>query len=209
MYYDLFQFPWLRYRVDAPSSGSEELLQFIYTASKQSEVTMRFRLKSKGIDVPKGNVNEVSRYRQFNWRTQFIRQLSAGITLRARVEYCSYSDQIKGRQDGFMMFSDLIYHPARSAWSGNLRLDYFDTDGFESRIYAFENDVLYNFSIPSFSGKGCRYYFNLSYEFKKNITLWLRWAQSVYSDADHIGDGNDMITGKHKSEITLQIRCIF
>jgi hypothetical protein len=206
---DLFQFPWLRYRVDAPSTGSEQLIQCTYIPSKQSELIIRLRFKSKGIDQLKGNVNEVDPYRQFNWRIQFTTRLFPSLSIRARSEYCRYIANSTGKQEGFLFLNDLLFNPARSKWSGNLRLSYFETGGFESRVYAFENDVLYSFAIPAFSGKGFRYYLNLGFDALKNITFWARWAQTFYGDTDHSGSGNDQVNSNHKSEITLQLRCIF
>ena len=46
-----------------------------------------------------------------------------------------------------------------------LRVDFsylfFDALNYDNRVYIYEKDVLYAFSIPSFSGAGSRYYVNL------------------------------------------------
>ena len=93
--------------------------------------------------------------------------------------------------------------------SGGIRLQYFETEGYNSRIYAYENDVLYSFSIPVFYNKGYRYYVNLNYDFNKKFTIWVKWSQTVYRDKTLIGSGLDEISGSIKSEIRLQAQYKF
>ena len=85
-------------------------------------------------------------------------------------------------------------------------MQYFETDDYNSRIYAYENDVLYSFSIPAFSDKGIRYYFNLNYDPGKKLSIWLRWAQTIYRNRITVGSGLDEIQGNKKTELKLQVR---
>ena len=85
-----------------------------------------------------------------------------------------------------------------------MRLQYFETDSYNSRMYAYENDVLYSFSIPVFYDKGYRYYLNLNYDLTKKISLWFRFAQTIYPGKIAIGSGLDQINSSHKSEIKVQ-----
>ena len=94
-------------------------------------------------------------------------------------------------------------------FSGVIRLQYFETDGYNSRLYAYENDVLYSFSIPVFYDKGLKYYVNINYDINKKITLWIKWAQTLYSNKTLIGSGLDEIKGSYKSEIKLQVQYKF
>lgn len=91
-------------------------------------------------------------------------------------------------------------------FSGILRLQYFETDGYNSRLYAYENDVLYSYSIPAFFDKGFRYYLNLNYDLTRKLTLWVRWAQTIFRDKKSIGSGLDEIEGNSRSELRLQVR---
>ena len=81
----------------------------------------------------------------------------------------------------------------------------FETDSYNSRMYAYESDVLYGFSIPVFYNRGIRYYINTSYDVNKKLGFWIKWAQTVYSDKNLIGSGLDEIKGNKKSEVKLQI----
>jgi hypothetical protein len=87
----------------------------------------------------------------------------------------------------------------------NIRLQYFETDGYNSRIYAFENDVLYSFSIPVFYDKGYRAYINVNYDVSRRLTAWFRIAHTLLPDRSSIGSGNDEIQGNRRTDVRFQI----
>ena len=89
-------------------------------------------------------------------------------------------------------------------YTASMRLQYFETNGYNSRLYAYENDVLYSFSIPVFYDKGYRYYLNINYDINSKLSVWIKWAQTIYKDKNLIGSGLDEIKGSFKSEIKLQ-----
>nr|WP_255551781.1 helix-hairpin-helix domain-containing protein [Aridibaculum aurantiacum] len=206
-YADVFSFPWLRYRVDAPSTGSEYMFQVTYRPNKQVEVYTRYRNENKAINLSGLNLptrETVTRPRQ-NWRTQIAYKPSRDVTLRNRVELMWFDQQVEERrQQGFLTYFDVAYRPFGKPVSITTRLQYFETEGYDSRIYAFENDVLYSFSIPQFIGKGMRYYVNLNYDVSKKLTMWFRWAQTIYSNQNTIGSGLDRIDGNRRSEVKIQ-----
>jgi hypothetical protein len=207
MYADVFTFPWLRYRVDAPSKGSDYFIQFTYKPNKQVEVYSRYRNESKAINLSSLGLparETVNRPRQ-NWRTHISYKISRDLTLRNRVEILWFDPLVKERSEqGFLTYFDASYKPFGKPVSLNARLQYFETEGFNSRLYAYENDVLYSFSIPVFIDKGFRYYFNLNYDVSKKLTLWARWAQTIYANKETVGNSLDEIQGNRKSEVKLQ-----
>jgi hypothetical protein len=85
-------------------------------------------------------------------------------------------------------------------------LQYFETDGYNSRLYAYENDVLYSYSIPVFFDKGYRYYLTLNYDLTNKVSIWL--GARIYRDKNLIGSGLDEITGNKKTEPKFQVRYI-
>jgi hypothetical protein len=139
-----------------------------------------------------------------NWRTQWSYRINPSFTSRSRVELLWYGNKDSGAENGFLTYIDIIYKPLLKPYSANARLQYFETDGYNSRLYAFENDVLYSYSIPVFYDKGFRYYINMNYDVNKYISLWVRFAQSVYPGKSVIGSGLDEITDNKKTELKLQ-----
>jgi hypothetical protein len=220
MYADFYRFPWLRYLVDAPGYGKDFLVQATFAPNKQVMIYSRFRSESKQYDLS-GNTS-VTNYLVLipkkSWRTQISYKINSAITVRNRIEMLWYDkdarpDDLVGRENdfetGFLSFFDLLYKPLVKPYSGNIRLEYFETGGYNSRIYTFENDVLYSFSIPAFYDNGYRYYINLGYDVKRNSSVWLRWAQTIYKNKTSIGSGLDEIPGNHRSEIKIQMMLLF
>lgn len=205
-YADFYKFPWLRYRVNAPSTGSDYLVQLNYKPNKQLEIYTRLRSESKGINFnPNGiTLSPVVVQPRQTWRTQFSYRLNQTITLRGRQEIVWFNTTGSQKEQGFLTYFDFLYKPVLKPWSGNIRLQYFETDSYNSRLYAYENDVLYSYSIPVFYDKGIRYYCNINYDVNKKITLWLKWGQTVYRDRTTVGSGLDEIAGRIRSEIKLQ-----
>ena len=205
-YTDFYKFPWLRYRVDAPSTGSDYLIQLNYKPNKQLEIYTRYHSESKAINV---NTNQLTlspviQQPKKNWRTQVSYKINTVITLRNRTEIVWFDKNGQSASQGFLTYFDFLYKPMLKPLAGSLRLQYFETEDYNSRLYAYENDVLYSFSIPVFYDKGYRYYVNLNYDINRKITIWIKWAQSIYKDKTLVGSGLDEIKGNTKSEIKLQ-----
>jgi len=205
-YADIYRFPWIKYRIDAPTSGSDYLIQLTYTPNKQVQLYTRYHSERKSINNNKDNttMNPVFNTPHQSWRTNLIYKLSPSTTLRSRVEVQWYDKQGISPEHGFLTYTEVLYKPKRKKYSGNVRFQYFETDGYNSRIYAYEDDVLYSFSIPFFYDKGYRYYLNLNYKVTRNLSLWLRLAQTIYPGKSYISSGLDEIKGNSKTEVKLQ-----
>ena len=210
-YVDIYKFPWLKYLVDAPSRGKDFLAQLTYTPNRQLEIYTRFRSETKQGNQP-GNTDPssflVTLPRQ-NWRTQLSYKINPSFTIRSRTEILWYDKKDVNEELGFLSFADVIYKPLLKKYSANARLQYFETDGYNSRIYAYENDVLFYYSIPAFFHKGFRYYFNFNYDLNAKISFWLKWSQTLYKNVESIGSGLDEIRGSTKSEIRVLARVHF
>jgi DNA uptake protein ComE-like DNA-binding protein len=207
-YADVFSFPWLRYRTDAPSKGSEYLFQITYKPNKQLEVYTRLRNENKavnitGLDLPTKPIYIRPRT---NWRIHSSYDVSRTVTLRERVEFVWFDQHEKDRrQQGLLSYFEARYKPLSKPFSLNGRLQYFNIDSSDSRLYSFESDVLYSYSIPQFIGKGFRYYVNINYDVSKKMTMWFRWAQTIFTNKAFIGSGLDKIEGNRRSEVKLQV----
>ena len=210
-YADFYKFPWLKYLVDAPIVGVDYLTQLTYKPNKQLEIYARYRTESKAKNYNPDQLilsPVVPKPRQ-NFRSQISYKINPEITLRNRVEITWFDRKGGGAQNGFLSFVDFLYKPMLKKYSGNVRLQYFETDGYDSRMYAYENDVLYSFSIPVFYGKGYRYYVNVNYDVSKRLSLWLRLAQTIYKGQTTVGTGLDEIKGNKRTEVKLQVQYYF
>ncbi|MEO7524580.1 MAG: helix-hairpin-helix domain-containing protein [Ferruginibacter sp.] len=206
-YADIYKFPWLRFRVDAPSTGSDYFVQVTYRPNKQLEMYSRYKRESKGINFNQNEavLNPVIKQPKKDWRLQVSYKLSPKFTIRNRAEMIWFDKKGAAEEEGFLIYSDLFYIPQASHFSANMRIEYFETEGYNSRLYAYESDVLYYFSIPVLYDKGYKYYFNVSYDVSKKLSLWGKWAQTIYSGKTSLGSGLDEIKGHIKTEARLQL----
>ena len=210
-YFDLYMSRWLKYLTDAPSWGSDNFLQATFTPNKKMEMYMRykFELKKKNQSDNDGAfdylVNEQRQAVRFNAKYK----VTEAITLANRIEWAYYKIGNSKAENGFVIYQDVNFKLLSFPLSFNARLAIFKTNSYNSRIYAYENDVLYSFSIPSYYGNGMRYYITLRYTATRNFDFWVRFSQTQMFDAKTIGTGQDMIDTNHKSEIKVQMRLRF
>jgi Helix-hairpin-helix motif len=205
-YTDLYTFPWLKYEVNAPSSGTDYYVELTYSPTKSLSIYSRYKNETKsGNDNGSSYTIEpvIARPLQ-DWRTEISCKVSSSLTMRNRIELLWYDKGKPDGENGFLSSVDLVIKPLMKKYSGSMRLQYFETDSYNSRVYAYEDDVLYSYSIPVFYGKGLRYYFNLEYKISKHFQTWFRWAQTVYKDQNSVGTGLDEIAGNKRTEVKLQ-----
>ena len=62
-----------------------------------------------------------------------------------------------------------------------LRLQAFDAREWKNRIYLYEHDVLYAFSIPAVYGRGGRAYLCLRWQIIPQLALYFRASETVYA----------------------------
>jgi hypothetical protein len=210
-YMDNISFPWLRYRVDAPSNALDYSVQVNWQPSKKLEMYARYRQTNKElnssaaadiISIPSSTLKQSYRY-------NVSYKISPSITLKNRVELVRYKIGSGAPQKGYLIYQDVTYKKMKSPFSLSFRYALFDADTYDSRIYSFENDVLNAYSIPAFYYKGTRYYITAKYSFNRNIDVWLRFAQTNYSNRDVIGTGLTTINGNTKTEVKAQLRIRF
>jgi hypothetical protein len=204
-YADFFHFPLIKYLVDAPSRGYDYLVQLNYQPNKQFGIYVRLRNKNKPRD---SSGNGIIYYPQSqlkqNLRIHMVQQLSSAFSLAGRVEMVWLNHQLEKNSQGFLGYIEAKYSWRKFA--GNLRFQYFETNDYDSRIYVYESDVLYNFSIPAFYDKGFRYFINCHYELFKKAEVWLRCAQTLYPERSKIGSSLDEIDKNRKTELKIQLR---
>lgn len=216
-YADVFRFPWLKYRVDAASGGSDYLLQATYTPGKHVTIYARYRNEAKMINR-QANAGQVIAgtgpvVRQ-SLRLHTSIQINSQCMLRNRVELVGYNADGQAPGQGFLCYMEANYQPAFAKWRMAGRLQYFETSGYNERVYTYETDLPYNFSIPFFYGKGMRYYFNIGradipinrhQQRPTTLDIGVRWAQTIYPGKTSTGSGLDETSGNHRSELKVQL----
>ncbi|MBE7443413.1 MAG: helix-hairpin-helix domain-containing protein [Flavobacteriales bacterium] len=211
-YYDQFTFPWLKYSVNAPSNGYQYLTQLTYKPSKKLEMYFRVRERNKfentDIDLEDG-IDYIVPRKQTNYRYNISYSVSPSFKLKNRVEVINVNHEGSPFETGYLIYQDVVYQGLNSPLQFSLRYGIFQTDSYESRIYAYENDVLYAFSIPAYYNRGTRTYLTVRYKVRKGIDVWLRYGLTYYENMDVISSGLEEIQGNTKSDVKFQVRFKF
>ena len=207
-YYDRFRFPWLRFRVDAPSSGDEYLVRVHYRPHRQASLYAQFRAESKGRNDPslKHHMDVVTQVVRRHYLLFYDFSPVPVLNLRSRVQFSSF-EQSAPRTTGYLIAQDVNLQFDRVRISTRYAL--FDTDDYDNRQYVFEKDVLYAFSIPAFSGRGTRLYVLTQFRPTRHLDLWFRYALTHFRDQQTIGSGLEQIEGPRRSEVKAQVRYRF
>jgi hypothetical protein len=203
-YSDFYRSGWINYSTAAPAIGWDLMVQTNVVLSRNMEFYLRFKNEEKEakftLDERYVNLPEQTQKLRFNLNYK----PSEFISLKSRAEFASYHGMTK--ETGFMIFQDLKYNPVKIPVSFSVRVAWFFTDSYNTRIYAYENDLLYTFSIPAFYGKGIRSYLNLQYRVSSKIDFWFKIANTGYTDRDEISSGYNAISGNNRTELKIQLR---
>jgi len=211
-YYDRFEFPWLKYQVDAPSHGNDYVFQFNYTPSKKVDMYFRIRErdKEKNASVADAFINYLVPVKQNYYRFNIAYSILPSVKLKNRVELIDYKVDDNKTQKGYLIYQDLTYNKLGKPLSVSLRYALFQTDSYDSRIYAFEAEVPGSYSILANYYRGSRFYILLDYNLTRRIEIWLRYSQTFYDNQSVISQGSlSEIDGNTKSEIKAQVRIKF
>lgn len=211
-YADVFQRPWLSFRVDSPSDGHELLGQLKYRPNPRLELFLRYREQEKMQNARsfEGNLRPVEYFNQKVYRLGFNYRISKSFQWKSRLDYVTDRRESIGLQQGFSLAQDLIYTMPNKPIQISARYAIFDTDGFDTRIFAYESHLQNVFSIPIYFNQGTRAYALVRYTFwQKRCDLWLRYAAFVFSNQDGIGQGPERIEGNVRSEVAVQLRVKF
>jgi hypothetical protein len=207
-YYDRFVFPWLKYQVNAPSYGNDLLAQVSYTPNKKFSMYFRIRQRDKFKNTSQdiSEIDFIVPVKQTNYRFDISYPATNTVKLRNRVELVTYD--IESRlEKGYLLYQDVIYKPVDKRVSFSFRYALFQSDSYDSRMYAFESDVPGSWSIPAYYYRGSRTYIMVNYDISRHFELWLRWSQTYYSNKNIISEGSlNEIQGNTKSEMKVQLR---
>lgn len=210
-YIDFFQSSWLRYGVNAPSRGKDYLFETTYSPRSNLSFVIRYKLKQKekNQDLVDSQIQQIAQYNNQALRFHLVYSPSKSINLKTRLEFSWYNEENIPNEKGTLLYQDISYRPPTYPLVLTARFAIFDTDSWNTRIYAYESDVLYYFSIPAYYSRGTRAYLLAQYTLGQNFDIWLRVAQTYFAHQDQLGSGLDMIDGSTRSDFRIQIRYKF
>lgn len=210
-YVDLFSFPWLRYGVNSPSYGREFMLVSEHSLGQNLNLHIRYRYKQKEANLSEsGSVTTlVVMQTAQSLRLQLNFSPTTNMSMKTSLNGSSFGNDSVSTEFGYLIAQDIGYKFTNRPLSVNFRFAIFDTHSWNSRIYSYESDMLYAFSVPAYYSKGSRYFVLLKYSPIPWLDIWLRYSQSYYGQFSETGTGPDKIVGNTRSEIKAMVRLKF
>jgi len=208
---DMYSFPWLRYAVDAPSKGSEWYGELDMNTHKGFESSIRYRYEKnwKNLSGDLSPIDHPVESIKSSLRLDLVYQINHSLRLKNRIELSRYSQGRNKPKSGFLAYQDLSWSLQSLALKVSARYAIFDISSYDVRIYTYENDVLYAFSVPAYQGRGGRIYVLINWKINEHIKMWLKVSDTWYSDRNIIGTGLEKIAGNQKPDARLQFRFTF
>lgn len=210
-YADVYRHPWLRFGIESPSHGTDYLLKLTYRPSRKFRTYARFRHETKKRNAT-GNDTRTDflvDHTRSDLRYHLEFKVNKVITLRSRAEVAWYKTDNRDTERGVAVMQDVLFKPLSFPLSFSTRFALFQTDSYNTRIYAYENDVLYAFNVPPYYNRGSRFYLVARYNLGRNLSFWVRFAQTYFANLDTFGTGNLGIDGNVRSEVKVMARVKF
>ena len=206
-YVDQFQYTWLTSQVNAPSRGHDYYLRVSHSFNRNTNAYLQVRSKTKMKNSTDGMVftHYPIFYTKNSVRFNITYQLGWDIHCTNKAEYAHYRNDDGSNEHGYFLCQDIAYKPESKPYSLTFRYAIFDAKDYNARIYAYENDVLYSFSVPALYGKGMRVYLLGKVKLFNALTLYARIGRTIYSDRDEIGSGLTLIEGNHKTDLKVEM----
>ena len=136
------------------------LMQINYNASRHLNLYFRFRniLKQENYADDYDYTARLVNVHRNEFRFFISYDVFDFLVFKNRLEYIFYNKEHEPSENGYLIYQDVIYRPANFPLDVTFRYALFSTGGYNSRIYTYENDVLYAFSVPSYFDNGQRVY---------------------------------------------------
>ena len=209
LYCDFYRLLWLSYLTDAPVQGMDAGAALTCRLARKSALQLRYQWRTK----PKNESDDSYMHRlveQCRHRLRLQWTCTPLPWLDTKTETSMVLN--KGPSDakrwykGILMYQDLAFNCRKPQLSFHLRLAYFDTDRYDERLYAYENDVYYAFTIGSYYYQGMRAYLLVRYKIR-DFSIWFRISRTHYLNRNDISSGLTHIDKPHKTEVKVQ--CLY
>jgi hypothetical protein len=196
---DIVKSPWLKYRCSAPSSSvrKEIKVRFLPSEKLSVEASYNYRLSMADNNEIQGIPDQdkiITRSLK-----AFVRySITDNLIWGTRIDY-KFVDP--SESSGRIMLQEINYsfkHIPVTLW---VRFCMFNTRDWNSRIYTYENDLLYSFSIPALAGKGSRSYFMARWKIGDFAELRFKYAITSVVTSGLLAENSD--------EVKMQFRIRF
>ncbi|MFC2390329.1 MAG: helix-hairpin-helix domain-containing protein [Bacteroidota bacterium] len=210
-YADMFKFPYMKYRVSAPSKGFDAFAQVDFLPTRYLNMYLRYRLGDKEQDFVDRSLptRQILNYEKQSLRYN-LEYKYKNIVFRSKVETNAAKSPMESYTYGFGFVQDIAYNTLWHNLSVTLHYVFFDAPNYANRLYFYEPDILYSMSTPILYGIGNRYAINLKMSVVRNLFIYLHFSQTIYTDKrTKISSGLEEIKGNIMSNLKVALNWKF
>ena len=201
-YTDYAYFPWPRYYTSSASHAWDNMLTATYSPGAWT-FYLRYRYKMRERDI--GESTSMAYRREHKGRL-YAAYKGGRWTSKTQLDLSSVSHEDSSH--GWMISESLGYN-MRDRLKVYVSLAYFNTDDYDSRLYAYERGMLYSYNNSAYYGEGIRYSLMLRSDISRNLMLQCKIATTDYFDRSSIGSGYQEIMNSSKTDLELQLHWKF
>lgn len=173
---DISYAPWLKYHTCFPSMAKKYEIRLKYLPSEKYSFDFAYNQRSAMYDLNKeqgvASVSE-NEGNTFKGTAKVLLNERLSATARLDAKFTGPSGS-----EGMLLLQDFNYRFRKLPLTIWIRYCIFRTDDWNARLYTYENDLLYSFSIPSLSGNGIRSYIMLKWDIKDFAELRIKYGMT-------------------------------
>lgn len=180
-YVDWYRSKWVKYQVNAPISGLDQLIMFQCKPDRKTVFYIRYKqeVKTAGAGGDQQAIQQVGESLAAGVRIHLERKLTDTWTWRNRVEWGKQLSVTGVQTRGSIIYSEWFWKDFQKPFSLNTRIMFCETDDYTSRLYAYEQDVKFYGLISAFYGKFLRAYINMNIDIGSNLALQIKLSQNL------------------------------
>ncbi len=178
------EFPFLKYRIDLPSTGITAGTTISYQPNKKTIFQIRYKNNKRNYNNSETytGIKEIFERTIIGYRLSASYSVDATWDWRTRIELNKKYNGHTFISNGSYIAQDVFFHPGKKKISFNARFAIFYNPDFDLRFYEYENDLPGSFSLPFYSGNGSRFYLNATLKIKQaNISVKYARSWMIYS----------------------------
>ena len=167
-------YPWLKYRSSSPSTSVRREIRLKYLPSDRTSIDMLYSFRSTQADdntAPGVAVPDLTTSSWVKFAARYA--VTDNLTLNTRLDFRRVNPS---GSRGMLIAGDANYRIKTFPLTIWARVCIFRTGDYDSRIYTWENDLLYTFTIPSLSGDGSRLYAMAGWKPGKKTEIRVKYA---------------------------------
>lgn len=198
-YTDLAYFAWPKYLVSGKSYSSDNMLTATLSQGGWT-LTGRYRLRLRQRDNE--DKSALKNRTEHRLRLSIARSLEYGWGCKTQLDLAQ--TYFKRRDRGLMV----TQYANRTFGHGQISMNvsYFNTTGYDSRLYAYDPGMLYTFSSQAYQGHGIHYALMARIAPWHSIRLSAKVAVTDYFDRPTIGSSYQTVYRSSTTDVEIQAR---